>query len=69
VACGVALVRLWDYGHGSMRNKWKKERRRLYCVNETDYGHGGGPKAGLCKLNRQECQRQLKERTEMMMSA
>jgi hypothetical protein len=51
---GVALVRLWDSGRGSMRKKWKKERGRLYCINGADYGCGGGPKAELCKLNRQE---------------
>jgi hypothetical protein len=52
---GVALVRLWDSRCGSTRNKWKKGYGRLYCVKGADYGRGGGPKAGLCKLNRQEC--------------
>jgi hypothetical protein len=66
---GVALVRLWDSACGSTRNKWKKERGRLYCVKGADYGRGGGPKAGLCILNRQERRRRLQERTEMMMSA
>jgi hypothetical protein len=65
---GVALVRLWDSGCGSTRNKWKKGRGRLYCVNRADYGCGGGPKAGLCKLNRQERWRRLQERTETMRS-
>jgi hypothetical protein len=63
---GVALVRLWDSGCGSTRNKWKKECRRLYCVNGADYGRGGGSEAGLCKLNRQEQWRWLQERMEMM---
>jgi hypothetical protein len=54
---GVALVRLWDSACRSTRNKWKKERRRLYCVNGADYGRGGSLKAGLCKLNRQERRR------------
>jgi hypothetical protein len=49
-----------------MRNKWMKEHRQLYCVNRADYGHGGGLEAGLCKLNRQEWQRQLQEQTETM---
>jgi hypothetical protein len=40
---GVALVRFWDSGRGSMRNKWKKEHGQLYCVNRADYGRGGGP--------------------------
>jgi hypothetical protein len=66
---GAALVRLWDSGRGSMRNKWKKGHRRLYCINRADYGHGGGLKAGLCKLNRQEWRRWLQERTETMRSA
>jgi hypothetical protein len=66
---GVALVRLWDSGRGSTRNKWKKEHGRLYCVKGADYGHGGGLKAGLCKLNRQEWWRRLQERTETMRSA
>jgi hypothetical protein len=66
---GVALVRLWDSACGSTRNKWKKEHRRLYCVNGADYGRGSSPKAGLCKLNRQEWRRQLQERTETMRSA
>jgi hypothetical protein len=63
---GVALVRLWDSACGSTKNKWKKEHRQLYCVKGADYGHGGGPKAGLCRLNRQERQRRPQERTEMM---
>jgi hypothetical protein len=67
--CGVALVRLWDSAHGSTRNKWKKECRRLYYIKGADYGRGSGLKAGLCKLNRQERWRQLQERTEMMRSA
>jgi hypothetical protein len=62
----VSLVRLWDSGRGSMRNKWKKECRRLYCVNEADYGCGGSLEAGLCKLNRQEQWRWLQEQTETM---
>jgi hypothetical protein len=66
---GVALVRLWDSARGSMRNKWKKGHGRLYCVKGADYGHGGGPKAGLCKLNRQERWRWLQERTETMRNA
>jgi hypothetical protein len=37
----------------------KKERGRLYCINGADYGCGGGLKAGLCKLNRQEQRRRL----------
>jgi hypothetical protein len=57
--CGVALVRLCNSGHGSTRNKWKKECRRLYCINRVDYGRGGSLKAGLCKLNRQEWWRRL----------
>jgi hypothetical protein len=57
----VVLVRLWDYSRGSTRNKWKKEHGQLYCINGADYGRGSGPKAGLCKLNRQEWQRQLQE--------
>jgi hypothetical protein len=65
----VALVRLWDSGCRSTRNKWKKERGRRYCVNGADYGHGGGPKAGLCELNRQERRRRLQEWTETMRSA
>jgi hypothetical protein len=44
----------------------KKERGQLYCIKGVDYGHGGGPKAGLCILNRQERQRRLQERMEMM---
>jgi hypothetical protein len=63
---GVALVRLWDSARGSTRNKWKKECGRLYCVKGADYGRGGGPKAGLCKLNRQERRRRLQEWTETM---
>jgi hypothetical protein len=51
-----------------MRNKWKKECRQLYCVNGADYGCGGGPKAGLCKLNRQKRRRWLQEQTEMIRS-
>jgi hypothetical protein len=47
----------------------KKERGRIYCVNRADYGRGGGPKAGLCKLNRQEWRRWLQEWTETMRSA
>jgi hypothetical protein len=66
---GVALVGLWDSGCRSTRNKWKKECRQFYCVNRADYGYGGGPKAGLCKLNRQERWRRLQEQTEMMRSA
>jgi hypothetical protein len=66
---GVALVRLWDSGRGSTRNKWKKECRRLYCINGADYRCGGGPEAGLCKLNRQKRRRRLQERTEMIMNA
>jgi hypothetical protein len=66
---GVALVRLWDSGCESTRNKQKKECGRLYCINGADYGCGGGPKAGLCKLNRQEWWRRLQEQTEMMRSA
>jgi hypothetical protein len=46
----------------------KKEHGRLYCVKGADYGRGGGPKAGLCKLNGQEWRRQLQERTETMRS-
>jgi hypothetical protein len=46
----------------------KKEHGRLYCVKGADYGHGGGLKAGLCILNRQEQRRRLQERTEMMRS-
>jgi hypothetical protein len=65
----VALVRLWDSGCGSTRNKWKNGRGQLYCIKGADYGCGGGPKAGLCKLNRQEQRRWLQERTEMMRSA
>jgi hypothetical protein len=65
---GVALVRLWDSARGSTRNEWKKECRRLYCINGADYGRGGGPKAGLCKLNRQEWRRRLQEWTETMRS-
>jgi hypothetical protein len=64
--CGVALVRLWDSAHGSMRNKQKKECGRHYCIKGADYGRGSGPKAGLCRLNRQEQQRWLQEWTEMM---
>jgi hypothetical protein len=60
---------LWDSAHGSTRNKWKRERRQRYCVKGADYGRGGGPKAGLCKLNRQERRRRLQERTETMMNA
>jgi hypothetical protein len=66
---GVALVRLWDSACGSMRNKWKRERGRRYCIKGADYGCGGGPKAGLCKLNRQEQRRRLQEGTETMMNA
>jgi hypothetical protein len=44
----------------------KKERGRRYCVKGADYGRGGGLKAGLCKLNRQERRRRLQERMEMM---
>jgi hypothetical protein len=66
---GVALVRLWDSGCRSTRNKWKKEHGQLYYINGADYGRGNGPKARLCKLNRQERWRQLQERTEMMRSA
>jgi hypothetical protein len=44
----------------------KKERGRLYFVKGADYGRGGGPKAGLCILNRQERWRRLQERTETM---
>jgi hypothetical protein len=33
-----------------------------------DYGHGGGLRAGLCRLNRQERRRRLQERTETMRS-
>jgi hypothetical protein len=66
---GVALVRLWDSGRGSMRNEWKKERGRLYCINRADYGRGGSPEAGLCKLNRQERRRRLQERMDTMRSA
>jgi hypothetical protein len=66
---GVALVRLWDSEHGSMRIKWKKEHGQLYCVNRADYGCGGGPEAGLCKLIKQEWQRQLQEQTETMRNA
>jgi hypothetical protein len=47
----------------------KKERRQLYCVKGADYGHGGGLKAGLCKLNRQEQRRRLQGRMETMRSA
>jgi hypothetical protein len=47
----------------------KKECRRLYCVKGADYGRGGGPKAGLCKLNRQEWRRRLQEWMETMRSA
>jgi hypothetical protein len=65
---GVALVRLWDSARRSTRNKWKKERGRLYCIKGADYGRGGGPKAGLCILNRQERRRRLQERTETMTS-
>jgi hypothetical protein len=36
----VALVGLWDSGCASMRNKWKKEHGRLYCVKGADYGCG-----------------------------
>jgi hypothetical protein len=32
----------------------------------ADYGRGGGPKAGLCILNRQERWRRLQERMETM---
>jgi hypothetical protein len=46
----------------------KKEHGRLYCINGADYGRGGSPKAGLCKLNRQERRRWLQEWTEMMMT-
>jgi hypothetical protein len=63
---GVALVRLWDSACGRMRNKWKKEHRQLHCIKGADYGCGGGLKAGLCKLNRQEKRRRLQERTKMM---
>jgi hypothetical protein len=66
---GVALVRLWDSARGSMRNKWKKGCGQLYCIKGADYGRGGGPKARLCKLNRQEQWRRLQERTEMMRNA
>jgi hypothetical protein len=61
---GVALVRFWDPGHESMRNKWKTEYGQLYCINGADYGHGSGLEAGLCKLNRQEQRRRLQERME-----
>jgi hypothetical protein len=47
----------------------KKECGRLYCVKGADYGRGGGPKAGPCKLNRQERRRRLQERTKTMRSA
>jgi hypothetical protein len=47
----------------------KKERGQLYCVKGADYGRGGGPKAGMCKLNRQEQRRRLQEQTETMRSA
>jgi hypothetical protein len=47
----------------------KKEHGRLYCVKGADYGRGGGLKAGLCILNRQERWRRLQERTEMMTNA
>jgi hypothetical protein len=67
---GVALVTLWECGCGSMRNKWKKERGQLYCVKGAEeYGRGGGPKARLCRLNRQERRRRLQERMETMRSA
>jgi hypothetical protein len=66
---GVALVRLWDSGHGSTRNKWKKERGRLYCIKGADYGRGSSPKAGLCILNRQVRQTRLQERTETVRGA
>jgi hypothetical protein len=46
----------------------KKECGQLYCIKGADYGHGGGPKAGLCKLNRQEQQRRLQEQMETMRS-
>jgi hypothetical protein len=46
-----------------------KEHKRLYCINGADYRRGSGLKAGLCRLNRQEWQRRLQERTEMMRSA
>jgi hypothetical protein len=65
---GVALVGLWDSGPGSMRNKWKKDHGRLYCINGADYGCGGCMKAGLCTLNRQERWRWLQEQTETMRS-
>jgi hypothetical protein len=47
----------------------KKERGQLYCIKGADYERGGGPKAGLCKLNRQERRRRLQERMETMTSA
>jgi hypothetical protein len=65
---GVALVRLWDSARGSTRNKWKRECGRRYCIKGADYGHGGGPKAGLCKLNRKEQRRRLQEGMEAMMN-
>jgi hypothetical protein len=44
----------------------KKEHGQLYCVHRADYGRGGGPEAGLCKLNRQRQWRWLQEWTETM---
>jgi hypothetical protein len=46
----------------------KKEHGRL-TVKRADYGHGGGPKAGLCKLNRQEWWGRLQEWVEVMRCA
>jgi hypothetical protein len=56
-------LRLWMWKY---KERMKKEHGWLYCVNRVDYGHGGSPEAGLCKLNRQERWRQLQEWTEMM---
>jgi hypothetical protein len=66
---GGALVSLWDSGHRSTMNKWKKEHRQLYCINGADYGHDSSLEVGLCKVSRQEQWRWLQEWMEMMRSA
>jgi hypothetical protein len=47
--------------------EYMEERTHMTLLcEESRLGHGGGPEAGLYKLNRQEQRRWLQERMEMM---
>jgi hypothetical protein len=63
---GGHLLELYIYfGFPLARLKWSI----LLKLVRLPLQRGGGPEAGLCKLNRQERRRWLQERTETMRNA